>query len=259
MTMVLHRGGQSVTIDTVRAVTTPGATETWTPIAHDWLIDETLKQLETREMPVISQKHALAANGRRYFGVFELERGNEHNKGYSVTLGLRNAHDKSMTAGFTTGSRVFVCDNMAFSGDIVINRRHTKNIYSDVRRLIEDAVSRFQITLNTQDNRFDQYKLTKINDKDANNLIVQGLRRGAITALRVPQVVKEWYEPSKIEHRDDGNSIWRLFNAFTQTLKAEDGGSIAQLPARTTRLTAMLDEAVQFTPGGIQQELPLAA
>src|SRR5881397_1045647 len=47
--------------------------------------------------------------------------------GYSDTCGLRNSHDKRFPIGISVGSRVFVCDNLAFIGDHVIKRKHTAN------------------------------------------------------------------------------------------------------------------------------------
>jgi hypothetical protein len=37
-----------------------------------------------------------------------------HNR---FSIGIRNSHDKSIRLGLTAGLRVFVCSNMAFSGD----------------------------------------------------------------------------------------------------------------------------------------------
>jgi hypothetical protein len=38
-------------------------------------------------------------------------------QGCRFSIGLRNSHDKSMRLAMTCGYRVFVCSNMAFSGD----------------------------------------------------------------------------------------------------------------------------------------------
>jgi hypothetical protein len=37
--------------------------------------------------------------------------------GARFALGIRNAHDKSFRLAVTVGYRVFVCENLAFSGD----------------------------------------------------------------------------------------------------------------------------------------------
>ncbi len=40
--------------------------------------------------------------------------GRPHNR---VSIGIRNSNDKSIRLGLTAGLRVFVCSNMAVSGD----------------------------------------------------------------------------------------------------------------------------------------------
>jgi hypothetical protein len=50
----------------------------------------------------------------KMFGVLDLE---TEMHGCRFAIGLRNSHDKSMRLGLTVGYRVFVCSNMAFSGD----------------------------------------------------------------------------------------------------------------------------------------------
>jgi hypothetical protein len=50
----------------------------------------------------------------KMFGVLDLETQME---GCRFSIGIRNSHDKSIRLGLTAGLRVFVCSNMAFSGD----------------------------------------------------------------------------------------------------------------------------------------------
>lgn len=47
------------------------------------------------------------------FGVLDLDTGMH---GCRFSIGVRNAHDKSMRLAMTVGYR-FVCENMAFAGD----------------------------------------------------------------------------------------------------------------------------------------------
>jgi hypothetical protein len=68
------------------------------------------------------QHHAITPDGARYFGMLTLR----SNYGdYGDLVGLRNSHDKTFPIGIAFGSRVFVCDNLAFIGDHVIRRKHT--------------------------------------------------------------------------------------------------------------------------------------
>ena len=55
-------------------------------------------------------------------------------------LGLRNSHDKTFPAGIVAGSAVFICDNLAFSGEVKLARKHTTHITRDLPRLVQSAV-----------------------------------------------------------------------------------------------------------------------
>jgi hypothetical protein len=63
-----------------------------------------------------------------------------------------------------------------------------------------------------------------------------GDRRQAVT--RIPRVLREWREPRHPEFRE-GRTAWRLFNAFTESLK----GGLDALPGRTQALHGLLDGA----------------
>ena len=158
---------------------------------------------------------------------------------YTDVCGLRNSHDKAFAAEYVCGTRVFVCDNLAFSGDVRIARKHTTHILRDMGQLVMDALSKFQIEMIANDTRFEAYKQTTIKDATANALVIEMFRSQAITTLRIPGIVKEWYEPTHAEHAEDGRNVWRLFNAATETLKNE--GGLMQLPAYTKRLTSLMD------------------
>lgn len=49
-------------------------------------------------------------------------------KGRRFSIGIRNSHDKSIHLGLTSGLRVFVCSNMAFSGGLTtVLAKHSKS------------------------------------------------------------------------------------------------------------------------------------
>ena len=58
-----------------------------------------------------------------------------------VSIGFRNSYNKSISAGFCAGSRVIVCSNLMFTGDIVRIRRHTRNILTDIDVIIKEIIS----------------------------------------------------------------------------------------------------------------------
>jgi hypothetical protein len=47
-------------------------------------------------------------------------------------VGIRNSHDKAFAAGIIAGAQVLVCDNLCFSGEILLARKHTGHIHYDL-------------------------------------------------------------------------------------------------------------------------------
>jgi hypothetical protein len=77
------------------------------------------------------------------FGVWHLVHGLTQERGLS--LGFRNSMDKSMVVGIVSGTKVFVCDNLAFSGDYLTFHKHTsgltdKRLYDMAQTAVEGAV-----------------------------------------------------------------------------------------------------------------------
>ena len=88
--LMLHCGAHGVEREAVAAVDTPQRTETWTPISHEYLIDEVSRTLESSKMRIKEESHALTRDGKRYFGLFRIEGEDLASKDYSTVMGLRN-------------------------------------------------------------------------------------------------------------------------------------------------------------------------
>src|SRR5207247_883637 len=132
--LVLHCGARAVARRDVIDVPTPGSTETWTPIPHIALVGEVERTLKTNGLIVGSQAHSLSHDAARYFGLMEIRR-TQSDEDYCWILGLRNSHDKTFPAGVVAGMTVFVCDNLSFSGEVKLARKHTRFIVRDLPQL----------------------------------------------------------------------------------------------------------------------------
>lgn len=217
---------------------TPEPTETWTPIPHTELIELVLGQLGSFGLQVVQEQHGLWVDGNRYFGLFDLRNG-DNPTDYGLTIGLRNAHDRSFSAGLAVGGRVFVCDNLSFSGEITIARKHTSRIRQDLPNITARAVGRLTDLRDVQDRRIAAYKDLAIEDGRALELITRlSVDAHALPTRLIPDVVKEWRTPRHTEFAP--RTAWSLFNAFTETYKAT---SFLELPRRTQALHGLLDVA----------------
>lgn len=242
LNLTLHCGAAKVERQQVQDCLTPANTETWYPIAHMDFITGVEKALEAANMRVIEQAHSLTKEGNRYFGLFQIANCQSTGDDYSYVLGMRNSHDKSFPAGLVVGSQVFVCDNLAFSGEIKIARKHTRFISQDLPKLTGSAVGMLAEKWTLMTDRIKTYKETEISDRDAHDFIVRSLDVGATTLQQVPSIISEWRAPRHPEFAAD-KTAWRLFNAFTEVGKET---SLALLPKRTITLHGLMDAQVGF-------------
>jgi hypothetical protein len=238
--LCLHAGAFNVTREQVAQVHTPEGTDTWYPIPHETLIDQTIGQLEAAGLQIESEMHGLTPSGERYFGVFNLigNDGASASDDYQLSVGLRNSHDQSIVAGLSLGTRVFVCDNLAFSGEVTLARRHTRFIERDLPNLMAGAIEKVVSRGPAMRNRIQQYKDSHMLKKDAHDIIVRALDARVISAPRIADVLQNWREPNHEEFRP--RTGWSLFNAFTETLKRYEPHSMAK---RSNALYGLFDLA----------------
>lgn len=235
--LILHCGAQAVKRQEVTAIRTPRATQTWTPIPHIDLVNHVERTLKTNGLVVGTQAHSLSHDGARYFGLMEIQR-SDSDPDYCWVLGLRNSHDKTFPAGITAGASVFVCDNLSFSGEVKLTRKHTRFITRDLPGIVQSAVGRLVERWHHQDVRLSTYRLTDLDDRTAHDLVIRATDVGVCPNQFIPHVLHEWREP---QHDDfTPRNVWSLFNAFTEALK----GNLIELPRRTEKLHGLLDTHV---------------
>jgi hypothetical protein len=212
--------------------------------------------LETSGLHIIQEAHGLWRGGLRYFGLMEVRDGTNADD-FGLVVGLRNSHDKSFPAALALGSRVFVCDNLAFSGEVKLSRKHTKHIWRDLPGLVERAVGRLADLRDLQTRRIDAYKASPLTDERiVHDLVVRAVYAQALPATQVVDVVNEWRRPRP---EFQPRTAWSLFNAFTEVLK----GSLTLLPTRTQALHGLLDSHVGLLlaqpTGSDEKHLEIAA
>lgn len=249
--LVLHCGAHAVSREQVIEVKTPEATESWFPIAHETLINRVETALTSLNMRVVEAAHALTKEGNRYFGLLRVANCQKTADDYAYVLGLRNSHDKAFTASLAVGSQVFVCDNLAFSGEITIARKHTRFIEQDLPKLTGNAVGMLAERWTVMNERIARYKEVMLTDSTAHDFIIRAIDINACTLQQVPNILKQWREPNHPEFAQS-KSAWRLFNAFTEVAKDT---SLALLPQRTIRLHGLMDGQVGYAAPTAQDKV----
>ena len=230
--LMLHRGSETVDERELDDVRTPEATLTWTPVPHASLVSLVTSAIEAAGLEVTSRDFAIWRGGERFFGLMTIG-GETHD--YATTIGLRNSHDFSLPAALAIGSRVFVCDNLAFSSEVVIKTRHTSRVMERLPRVVEAGISSLINVRKSQDKRISLYKSCPVKSTaHLHDMSLRLYRSGAIPARGIVRVLDEFEKPKHDEFRDW--NLWSLMNSVTETLK--DFGDIQP---RTQRMHGVLD------------------
>src|SRR5437764_38577 len=142
---------------------------------------------------IVGEHHGITEDGSRYFGLLSLR---STYGGYEDTVGLRNSHDKSFPVGIGFGSRVFVCDNLAFLADTVIKRKHTANLKRDLSGIIGELIEPLADQRDRQHRTFERYRGALLTDQAADHAIMQMFRSGIINVQRIPTCFTSGMSPS---------------------------------------------------------------
>lgn len=241
LNLILHCGGSAASREQIAEIQTPSGTNRWFPVPHTTVIETVEKELNQLGMRIIKESYGLAHEGNRMFGILQIANG-KNSPDHSWVAGVRNSHDKSFPAGLCVGSGVFVCDNLAFSSEIVFGRRHTPNILRDLPLLVSGAVGQLASKWDSQEKRIGFYKETDLSRSQAADMLVLAMEERVFPKTRIDDVWKSWKTPEHPEFND--RNVWSFFNAVTENLKPREGSqghSLWDLPVRTNRLHAICD------------------
>lgn len=231
MSLMLHAGAEPVDYDGLRQILLPEATESHVPIAHYSVVDMVKYSLGFYGHDIVGEHYGVTPDGMRFFGVLELQ---SQYGDYVDTVGLRNSNDKRFPIGISFGSKVFVCDNLAFNGDHVIKRKHTANAKRDIVGLIANVVEPLRAQREAQHLTFEAYKRTRLIEEQVDHALMTMYRQGIINLTRIADVIEAYQEPP---HEWGGETAWRLFNATTFALT----GKVAENPSLTSQLHQVID------------------
>lgn len=215
-TLMAHCGAQMVTREDLKTIPVPEGTKTHVPLSHYEIVDVLEEALSFRHLSVVKDEYAVSADGMKMFGVMDLN--NEFSEG-RYSIGLRNSNDKSMRLALTAGYRVFVCDNMAFSGDFTpLLHKHTRNL--DLRDSISIAVDRIYRGFDLLGQQIGAMRSFMLSDNDARLMIYQAFVEGRIRSMPkhlLPVVHDNYFSPDREAFRP--RNLWSLSNAFTSAFK----------------------------------------
>ncbi len=234
--LVLHRGAREVDVEELDRVPCPPPTETWFPVKHSVVLDRVSETLTAAGFGIESMQLSLARDDARFFGTLTLK--NRLNNDACLAVGIRNSTDKSFPIGLVCGSRVFVCDNLAFSSEIVIARRHTKFGADRFNEAVSNAVlglHEYQVSAQQRIAQLQNWELSLL---EADSLLLKSFETGIISSRMLPAVIAAWRNPDHIEFQP--RTGWSLLNAYTGVLKDRQKSSPQEAALQTIQLQRLL-------------------
>src|SRR5262245_37687331 len=205
--LVAHSGATYIDREGLKALETPQGTDTWTPIPHYDLVTALEGQLKARGISIVKEQFAIQS--AKLFGVIDTD--------YQVTeeggaaIGIRTANDKTLALQLAIGYRIFVCDNMAFRGDLIaLKRKHTANL--DLHAEFAAAVGRYTRGFHQLQKNIGEWKERTVNTESGKQLIYDIFAQKIVPVRLFHATVRAW------EAAED-KTMWRLHNCLTAGIK----------------------------------------
>lgn len=243
-----HRGAREVTRADLDRLAAPAATATWFPLSHGQVLELVLGTLGRAGFEVARAQLALSRGDARFFGTLDLP--TPVASGVSLAVGIRNSTDKSLPIAFCGGLRVSVCDNLAFTAEVVVARKHTRFGEARFNEVIARAVRGLHQYREAEAARVHRWQHTELSADTSDALLLRAYERHIVTGPLLPHVIREWCRPSFEEFQP--RTLWSLFNAFTTVLAGRQQSNPQQLAALTIRLHGLLaGEGTAEAPSGL--------
>jgi len=212
-----HAQSELVSRDELMAIAPPVGTTTWRPVAHGDLVLAIERQLRARGIEIAAQQYAIQRRGARLFAVLDLSL--ERTEESCCAMGIRTANDRSMALEIAVGIKVFVCDNLAFSGDLIaLRRRHTARF--DLDADIARAMGRYEAHALRLQNQILTAAAHPLTEEEAKSLIFEAFRQEILPVRHFKPVVETYFSPSPEMPDCAPRTLWGLHNAFSRAVRA---------------------------------------
>lgn len=224
-TFMLHKGGVEVELADLQAVPLPEKTKSYQPVAHADLAMN-LQRVASDMLTGYEfdhSKYGLNKEGQQLFGMHVFRNGSED---MGMSIGFRNSYDKSMSVGIAIGASVFVCDNLALTGEVTIMKKHTVNVLAELEEKVVTTIyrSKNNFTNILEDAR--KMGLTELDDDMAYRIM--GLLYGhkVVSPTQMSVMNREWHQP--VHEEFEPRTLWSLYNCANSALKSTPPNKIME-------------------------------
>ena len=235
--LILHRGAREVPRAALASIETPPPSRRWLPIGHEQVVSTVSEALAGMGLRVERERYALSRDDARLFATLDIAV--EVTPDIRLAIGIRNSHDQSFPLGFCAGNRVAVCDNLAFSAELMVRRKHTRFGHDRFRDDIGTCVARLDAFRTAEAARIARMREAELTDAQAESLILRSVYDQRIVSHRlILRLIEEWRQPPHEAFQP--RTIWSLFNGFTSALAERARSHPQAFASATMKLQAFL-------------------
>ena len=217
--MIHSADGKHVDLDQLRLIPVPDQTKSYTAVPHVDFANavKTISLDLLRGYELHNEQYGIAREGSQLFGMLSFRAINGQGD-TGISVGMRNSYDKSISLGMACGASVFVCDNLAFRGDITILRRHTTNVWDRLKESIVHTLYEANKNYSLLQADMDIMRGIKLSNNDAFRALGMLYGHDIISIRQLPVAMENWLNSPHKEFAD--RNQWSFYNAITESLKS---------------------------------------
>lgn len=200
------------------------------PVPHAVLVDAIHQEADRRGYTIAREQLAVSKTNAALFGVLDLQlKDGIHQLATQpgqpltpaqrgIVFGFRNATDQQFGIRAVAGTRVFVCDNMALSGDLIaISRKNTTRL--DLGDAIALGFDKFAAHVGALEIQVARLEATTLEDGQAKRLVYDLFAARIIPIRLFDDVHRYYFAPTDATPETQPRTLWGLHNACTRALR----------------------------------------
>ncbi len=232
-------GSQRCSLEQLLTIPEPKKTRTYTPLNHyDFAVNVlTIASDILKGYRFDGDAYALSSDGQQMFGVITYRKISPRpGEELKLAIGIRNSHSKVFAASVVIGSTVLVCDNLAFSGDIKVMRKHQgEHMHEDLHDQIVTALYKSQHNFHQISQDVQAMKSRSMSQREKYEYIGMITGEGILSPTQSSAAFRELWKPSHEEFTV--NTLWAGYNCVTEALKSSPVDKIIQRHSALHSLT----------------------
>lgn len=193
------------------------------PVPHHTLVNGILEEIAGRGFQPKKQQYAIGGNNMSLFGVIDLAPIGTtdlvaDSKEQGLSIGFRNSVDQSMAIRIVAGTHVFVCDNLALSGDMIaLSRKNTTGL--DLADELKAGFDKFIVQAGVMAEQVKALSGYRITDDEAKVIIFDAFAARFLPVRLMDDVADFYFKATDQVPDCQPRTKWGLHNAFTRAMK----------------------------------------